>query len=314
MQPALLTQCADLTPLELALGHKFARPELLIHALTHRSQAYELAMETAGKLDELERPSHERPGLERTDNERLEFLGDAVLGLVVADALFQSHPDWQEGELTRMRAHLVSRRHMAEVAQAIGLGQHLRLGRGEERSGGRKKAAILANAMEAVIAAMYLDAGAAAGRGSGLGAGLGSRTAGGLGAVRRFAAEHILGSAADDLARELLSGAALGDHKSALQEHLQATHAGVPVYLVESESGPDHRKRFQVEVRLRSSDGEVGEALANGIGTTKKKAEQEAARRALALLAGLAEGRNGIRSDGQTGVQAGVQYEEPSEV
>jgi ribonuclease-3 len=281
MQQALLTQSVDLAPLELALGYTFVRPELLIHALTHRSQAYELAMETTGKPDEGE----------RADNERLEFLGDAVLGLVVAEALFLSHPDWQEGELTRMRAQLVSRRHMAEVALAIGLGQHLRLGRGEERSGGRKKAAILANAMEAVIAAMYLDAGAALEPDFGTV----STVAGGLGAVRRFAAEHILGSAADALARELLSGAALGDHKSALQEHLQATHSGVPVYLVESESGPDHRKRFQVEVRLRSSDGEVGDALANGVGSTKKKAEQEAARRALELLAGqvTSTGRNG---------------------
>jgi ribonuclease-3 len=106
--------------------------------------------------------------------------------------------------------------------------------------------------------------------------------------VRRFAQRHILGLAADDLARELVSGAALGDHKSALQEHLQATHAGVPVYRVESESGPDHRKRFQVEVRLRTADGQMGVSLASGMGSTKKKAEQEAARRALALLAGQA--------------------------
>jgi ribonuclease-3 len=246
-----------LARLESALGHTFARPELLVHALTHRSQAYELAMETSAKPDE-------GGQFERTDNERLEFLGDAVLGVVVAEALFQSHPEWQEGELTRMRAQLVSRRHMAEVALAIGLGEHLLLGKGEERSGGRKKAAILANAMEAVIAAMYLD--------------------GAFEPVRRFAKRHILGSAADDLARELLSGAALGDHKSALQEHLQATRAGVPVYLVENESGPDHRKRFQVEVRLKSADGRMGGSLANGSGSTKKKAEQEAARRALNLL------------------------------
>ena len=262
MQQTLLTQSADLSRLELALGHSFARPELLLHALTHRSQAYELAMETNAKPEEGE----------RGDNERLEFLGDAVLGVVVAEALFQGHPDWQEGELTRMRAQLVSRRHMAEVAQAIGLGDHLLLGKGEERSGGRKKTAILANAMEAVLAAMYLDAG------------LKGKT-GALDPVRRFAREHILGSAADALARELISGAALGDHKSALQEHLQATRAGVPVYRVESESGPDHRKRFQVEVRLRTADGLIGVSLANGSGSTKKKAEQEAARRALALLA-----------------------------
>jgi len=266
MEQAVLAQSADLARLESALGHTFARPELLVHALTHRSQAYELAMESAGNRDEGEQG-------ERGDNERLEFLGDAVLGVVVAEALFQAHPDWQEGELTRIRAQLVSRRHMAEVALAIGLGEHLRLGKGEERSGGRRKAAILANAMEAVIAAMYLDAG------------LDARKDGALEPVRRFARKHILGPAADDLARELLSGAALGDHKSALQEHLQATHAGVPAYLVESESGPDHRKRFQVEVRLRTADGQLGDSLASGIGSTKKKAEQEAARRALALLA-----------------------------
>jgi ribonuclease III len=263
MQPALLTQSEDLSRLESALGHIFARPDLLIHALTHGSQAYELAMETTGKPDERQ----------RADNERLEFLGDAVLGVVVAEALFQSHPDWQEGELTRMRAQLVSRRHMAEVALAIGLGEHLRLGKGEERSGGRKKTAILANAMEAVLAAMYLDAGR-----NGI-------ADGALEPVRRFARKHILGTAADDLARELLSGAALGDHKSALQEQLQATGAGIPVYRVESESGPDHRKRFQVEVRLRTPGGQVGISLASGMGSTKKKAEQEAARRALALLA-----------------------------
>jgi ribonuclease-3 len=155
---------------------------------------------------------------------------------------------------------------MAEVAQAIGLGQHLRLGKGEERSGGRRKVALLANAMEAVIAAMYLDAGHD------------------LGPIRRFAESRILGQAAETLAQELVSGAPLGDHKSALQEFLQASRTGVPVYQLEGESGPDHRKRFQVEVRLKAADGELSEALASGTGTTKKKAEQEAARRALAHL------------------------------
>jgi len=252
------------------LGHTFVCPELLLQALTHRSQAYELAIE-AGKSER-----GGQGGNEQADNERLEFLGDAVLGMVVAEALYKSHPDWQEGELTRIRAQLVSRRHMAEVAQAIGLGEHLRLGKGEERSGGRKKTAILANAMEAVIAAMYLDAGT------------GRKATGALEPVRQFARKHILGAAEDDLARELLSGAALGDHKSALQEHLQATRAGVPVYLVESESGPDHRKRFQVEVRLKSAGGHMGDSLASGAGSTKKKAEQEAARRALIRLLGQA--------------------------
>jgi ribonuclease-3 len=270
MQAAQVAQSVDFARLEAALGHAFVRPELLAHALTHRSHAYELGIEAAGRLDESDRANGER-----TDNERLEFLGDAVLGVVVAEALFQLHPDWQEGELTRMRAQLVSRRHMAEVAAAIGLGEHLLLGKGEERSGGRKKTAILANAMEAVIAAMFLDGG-------------GPGSAGGsLEPVRCFVRKHVLGSAEDDLARELQAGAALGDHKSALQEYLQATHAGVPVYRVESESGPDHRKRFQVEVRLRTAGG-LGDSLASGTGSTKKKAEQEAARRALALLAGQA--------------------------
>jgi len=264
MHKAVKEESAALAPLQSALDHTFAHPELLIRALTHRSQAYELAVVTNGTQE----------AGERTDNERLEFLGDAVLGLVVAEGLFENHPDWQEGELTRLRAQLVSRRHMADVALAIGLGDHLRLGKGEERSGGRKKVAILANAMEAVIAAMFLDARRKGG------------AKGGLEPVRQFAHKHILGPAADNLARELRSGATLGDHKSALQEHLQATHAGVPVYLVEGESGPDHRKRFLVELRLRAANGQLGDSLASGAGSTKKKAEQEAARRALARLAG----------------------------
>jgi ribonuclease-3 len=256
-----------ISTLEQALGHRFVHPELLSRALTHRSQAYEAAMDSAEKAEEAE----------RQDNERLEFLGDAVLGLLVAEALYQRHPGWQEGELTRVRAQLVSRRHMAEVAQAIGLGEHLRLGKGEERSGGRRKSAILANAMEAVLAAMYLDGGPE------------KDGPAALESVRCFAQRHILGPAEDELAREMLSGAALGDHKSALQQYLQASHAGVAVYVVESESGPDHRKRFQVEVRVKAKDGLMGDALAHGTGTTKKKAEQEAARRALSLLArGLA--------------------------
>lgn len=265
--PRFDAQSGDLSGLERVLGHRFAHRELLLQALTHRSQAYELAMEAGAQ-------SEERDGadVERSDNERLEFLGDAVLGLVVAEALFHGDRGWQEGELTRMRAQLVSRRHMAEVALSIGLGEHLRLGKGEERSGGRKKAAILANAMEAVIAAMFLDAEG------------GTDPDRGLLAVRQFAQEHILGEAAAKLANELRSGAALGDHKSALQEHLQAARAGAPMYLVVNESGPDHHKRFQVELRLRTPDGQLSHALASGTGTTKKKAEQEAARKALAGL------------------------------
>jgi ribonuclease-3 len=242
-----------LSELETALGHGFARPELLVRALTHRSLANQQALENG-----LE------PASATGDNERLEFLGDAVLGLVVGEALFLLHPEWQEGELTRVRAQLVSRQHMAEVAAAIGLGNHLRLSRGEDRSGLRRKATVLSNTMEAVIGAMFLD--------------------GGLEPVRIFARNYVMGDAVEQLARELRSGAALGNYKSALQEHLQAERTGTPVYKVKSESGPDHRKRFLVEVRLKPAEGEPGKPLARGMGSTKKHAEQDAARRALARL------------------------------
>jgi len=243
----------ELTELEQALGHRFRRPELLVRALTHRSLANELALEAV---------SDESPGI--GDNERLEFLGDAVLGLVVGEALFEAHPEWREGELTVVRAQLVSRRHMAQVAAGIGLGNHLRLSRGEQRGGLRAAATVLSNSMEAVLGALYLD--------------------GGLEPVRSFAARYVLGDLAEKLALELRSGEALGNYKSALQEHLQSTRAGTPVYRVKGESGPDHRKRFLVEVRLKSDEGQPGKPLARGSGTTKKHAEQDAARRALSRL------------------------------
>ena len=251
---------AALAELEAALGHGFAKPELLVRALTHRSLAKEQAA--------LEQPNVQAGGdgdpTSGGDNERLEFLGDAVLGLVVGEALFLAHPEWQEGELTRVRSQLVSRQHMAEVATAIGLGDHLRLSRGEDRGGLRRKSTVLSNGMEAVMAALFLD--------------------GGLEAVRIFAHRWVMGEAAEQLAEELRSGAALGNYKSALQEHLQAVRAGSPVYRMKDESGPDHRKRFQVEVRLKVGEGEPGKALARGMGSTKKQAEQDAARRALERL------------------------------
>ena len=238
--------------LETALGYGFAHPELLLCALTHRSLAHERIVEGA-----------ENDG-DAGDNERLEFLGDAVLGLVVAEAMFLLYPDWQEGELTRVRAQLVSRQHMAEVAASLQLGRYLRLSRGEDRSGLRRKNTVLSNTMEAVIGAVFLD--------------------GGLEPVRVFVRRHVMGETAEQLARDLRSGAALGNYKSALQERLQAIGAGIPVYKIKSESGPDHRKRFLVEVRLKAGDGEPGKSLARGLGSTKKDAEQDAARRALVRL------------------------------
>ena len=254
-----------LAELEAALGHGFARRELLVRALTHRSLANEKAAneKTAGERTPNGQPgAHEKEEDSDTeDNERLEFLGDAVLGLVVAEAMFEAHPEWHEGELTRVRAHLVSRKHMAEVAIAIGLGSHLRLSRGEERGGLRSKGTVLSNSMEAVLGAMFLD--------------------GGLDPVRAFARRSVIGDAAEQLAEELRSGDALGNYKSALQEYAQSTRVGTPVYKVKSESGPDHRKRFLVEVRLKAKESGLGQPLAHGKGSTKKLEEQDAARRAL---------------------------------
>jgi ribonuclease III len=239
-------------PLAL-FDHLFERPDLLTWALTHRSLAYETNPDT------LPDPA--------ADNEQLEFVGDAVLGLAVAESLFRRFPSSREGELTRLRASLVSRRHLGEVAARIDLGSLLRLGRGEEQSGGRKKPALLANAIEAVIAALYLD--------------------GGLDAARAFIEKHIIEPALPDLHLALdgsktFSGA-IGDHKSALQEHLQATGAGQPHYVLTDQSGPDHQKRFRVEVRVDDKSG-GSRALAESEGTTKKQAQQEAARLAFERL------------------------------
>ena len=248
---------ADLAELEAALGHTFARPALLVCALTHRSlaneRAHEVALNASGELV-----------IPDGDNERLEYLGDAVLGLVVAEALFATHPEWREGELTRVRSLLVSREHMAQVARQIALSKHIRLSRGEERSGLRNKKTVLSNTMEAVMGALFLDSG--------------------LEPVRAFVTRQVMGDAAERFAVELQSGEALGNYKSALQERLQASHAGAPVYRVRSESGPDHHKRFLVEVRLKGETGKPGMPLARGMGRTKKHAEQDAARRALERL------------------------------
>jgi ribonuclease III len=245
----------------LDLGHTFRNPELLEQALTHRSLSYETNPESLADP--------------RADNEQLEFLGDSVLGLVIAEALYRHFPDSREGELTRLRASIVSRRHLGDMALRLNLGARLRLGRGEERSGGRTKAALLSNALEAVIAALYLDAG--------------------LPAAAAFIDRHILTPALPSLTLALdpastFSGA-VGDHKSALQEHLQAAGLGQPQYILTGQSGPDHQKRFHVEVRVHqpghdpSDPEDATTALASAEGSTKKQAQQEAARLALAHIA-----------------------------
>lgn len=243
--------------LESLLHHRFAQPELLIRALTHRSLAYEK------KLAEPE-PSAGAPKIDPSaDNEQLEFLGDAIFGFLVAEALCHRYPELNEGELTRLRSELVSRRHLGQVAARLNLGAHMLLGRGEERSGGRRKSALLANCIEAVMAALYLD--------------------GGVQPARNFVLREIVEPTAAALREQLRGQAAIGDHKSALQELLQSRNHKQPEYAVKAESGPDHRKRFLVEVFAREN-GARGKALARGIGSSRKKAEQEAARRAIAKL------------------------------
>ena len=234
--------------LERTLGHRFARAELLQLALTHSSVAYERAL-LNGDATHSNTP--------REDNEQLEFLGDAALGLLVAEDLYRRFPALHEGDLTRLRASLVSRKYLGEVGARLEMGTYLHLGKSEERSGGRRKAALLANAMEAVFAAIYLD--------------------GGLEALRIVVRNHVVQPALPELEAALNQGKFIGDYKSSLQEQLQATGLGQPRYVVTDESGPDHRKHFGVEVLLLRKDGSLL-PLARAKGHTKKAAQQEAAR------------------------------------
>ncbi len=239
-----------LTRLQRQLGYTFRKLELLDLALTHSSVAYE---------EQEERHPQD-------DNEQLEFLGDAVLGLVVTEHLYRTYPEFSEGPLTRLRAQFVSRQHLGRVAQNLGLGEYLRLGNGEEKSGGRKKTAILANALEAVIAAVYMD--------------------GGLDASARLVRTWLLDEKLETLVAAARSGMGVGDHKSTLQEYFQAQGLGQPSYQVTSEAGPDHRKSFVVAVKRIGPDGEE-QILASAGGARKKQAEQEAARTALEHLRSL---------------------------
>jgi ribonuclease-3 len=226
----------EFEPLQRAIDYRFRDRGLLEQALTHTSRANE---DASGGV---------------ADNESLEFLGDAVLGLVVAELLFRDYPELDEGQKSKIKAALVSTATLARRAEQLALGDHLLLGRGEEKTGGRRKQALLADAYEALIAAVYLD--------------------GGLEQARAFIARELAPLASDMRLRGLVGQ----DHKSALQEYLQAQDEGLPDYRLTGASGPDHRKVFQVEVWVR------GETLAEGTGTSKKDAEQEAARLALERL------------------------------
>jgi ribonuclease-3 len=241
---------ADDAQLEERLGLKFSRPELLDRALTHSSAVPELR---ASQNDSSPwKPSGLTGSL--ANNERLEFLGDAVLELLTSEYLLNTFPDWNEGQLSKSRARLVNAHSLETAARRLQLGDHLRLGRGEEKTGGRDKQTLLADAFEAVLAAVYLDAGLPAAREM----------------LRRTLFEQAL-DGGDERIDE-------SDRKSALQELLQARGQTPAEYRVAGESGPDHQKTFQIEVWVD------GERLASAEGSTKKEAEQRAARKALALL------------------------------
>jgi ribonuclease-3 len=245
----------DIAALESGLGYHFARPELLTQALTHTSQAREL---------EALQPSTSSPV---GDNEQLEFLGDSVLALVTSEELFHRFPHFREGELSKLRAHLVSEKHLIRVAQQLELGHYLRLGRGEEKSGGRNKTALLVDALEAILAAIYLDSG--------------------LEMARRLILQYVV---APELERIALHGNGLPvtDYKSALQERLQALGRPQPSYLLVKEHGPEHSKTFTIEVRLQTPDAPAkAEFVGRAEGSTKKNAEQDAARQVLEYLAAL---------------------------
>ena len=225
--------------LEAALGYQFSSRELLARAFTHRSSVHE---------KNLNGPT--------TDNERLEFLGDSILGFVVSDRLVAMHPDYLEGQLHELKAQLVSASHLHSVATRLRLGDYLILGRGEEMGGGREKKALLANAVEALIAAIYLD--------------------GGIEPARRFIMQHVIGEGGRSTELELAT-----DYKSALQELAQSMNLPQPRYAIMEERGPEHAKTFLVVVRV----GRYWVGRAEGL--SKKSAGQKAAQEILRQLAEL---------------------------
>jgi ribonuclease-3 len=230
---------SELEPLEQRIGYRFRDRGLLEHALTHRSRVHEDA--SGGVFD----------------NESLEFLGDSVLGFVIADMLFRQFPQHNEGQKSKLKASIVSSASLGRLAERLGLGEFLILGRGEEKTGGRRKHAIIADSYEALIAAVYLD--------------------GGIEPVRRFIErqfEELIEEARRSGAHETFTE----DYKSALQERVQRDGRGLPVYHLIAEIGPAHRRRFEVEVLIG------GEVVARAEGRSKKEAAQAAAREALRLL------------------------------
>jgi len=225
---------------------------MIEQAVTHSSQAREQEAQQAGDKYKV------------SDNEQMEFLGDAVLSLVTSEELFRRFPQFREGDLSKLRAHLVSERHLIQVAHRLELGHYLRLGRGEEKSGGRGKTALLVDALEAILAAIYLD--------------------GGFEGAREFVLRNIVEPELERMNRE---GGTLPvtDFKSALQEAVQSLGLPQPAYVLVDEAGPEHSKTFTVEARLNMKNGKEPEFVGRAKGSTKKTAEQDAARQVLTFLA-----------------------------
>jgi ribonuclease III len=232
---------AELEELEARLGHRFENRGLLLRALTHKSRSYE---DPEASLD----------------NERMEFLGDSVLGFLTSAILFERGPELPEGKLSKLKSHLVSATHLFEVAQRLELGEYLLLGRSEEMSGGRAKRALLADALEALLAAMYID--------------------GGVPPCRRFVEDHVLSGVDLQALDQMLVPS---DHKGALQEYAQSRKLPPPRYVIVGEMGPEHAKMFTVEARVGR------EVVGTGEGPSKKSAAQVAAEEALRQLLELPE-------------------------
>ena len=243
----------EISALEAGLSYHFHRRAMVEQAVTHSSQARE---------QESQQPGDSKYKV--SDNEQLEFLGDAVLSLVTSEELFRRFPQFREGELSKLRAHLVSEKHLIQVAQKLELGHYLRLGRGEEKSGGRSKTALLVDALEAILAAIYLD--------------------GGFEVARDFVLRNIV---EPELERMEQQGGTLPltDFKSALQEAAQGLGFPQPAYVLVEEAGPEHSKTFTVEARLNTRNGKDPEFVGRAQGSTKKTAEQDAARQLLTFLA-----------------------------
>jgi ribonuclease-3 len=231
--------------LEERLGYKFTSRALLDRALTHSSAVPELRVSGIEDADSAILPK---------DNERLEFLGDAVLQLLASEYLLSTFPEWSEGQLSKSRARIVNAGSLEAAARRLRLGEHLRLGRGEEKTGGRDKQTLLADAFEAVVAGIYLDAG--------------------LGPAREVLRRLLFEQALEERGERISES----DRKSALQEFLQGRGRAPAEYRLAAESGPDHQKVFSIEVWVD------GECMATGEGSTKKEAEQRAARSAMEQL------------------------------